>query len=101
MKNKRSDYDWTNNRKYYNKLRKYYLEVDCDIRCSYCKYNRSENSNRKWYGGFEEDSVKYPTWKIVSKNKKQWMKKPRNYKVTKEVIKRTWREPYTLYEIKW
>lgn len=101
MKNKRKDYDWTNNRTYYNKLRKYYLEVDGNICCSYCKYNGGENSKKEWYGGFEKNSVKYPNWKIVSKNRKQWMKKPKNYKVTTKVIEKTWRDPYTLYEIVW
>lgn len=101
MKNKRTDYNWTNNRTYYNKLRKFYLEVDGEIRCSFCKYNGGENSTKNWYGGFKEDAIKYPNWKLVSKNKKQWMKKPKGYKVTKRVIKRTWREPYILYEVIW
>ena len=100
MKNERNDYDWTNNRNYYNKLRKHYLESVGDIRCSYCKYNRGENSRRKWYGGFEKDTIKYPSWKMISKNKSQWMGKD-GYKVTKKVIERTWRDPYTLYEIFW
>ena len=99
MKNKRKDYNWTNNRNYYNKLRKYYLEVDGDIRCSYCKYNKGENSNMIGYGGFEED-LKYPNWKMVSKNKKQWMKKPKSYKITETIVNK-WRNPGTFYEIFW
>ena len=55
MKNKRKDYNWTNNRGYYNKLRKHYLEVDAEIHCSYCKYNRGENRKGNWYGGFKGD----------------------------------------------
>jgi len=94
-------YGWTNNRSVYNKLRKYHLQGVGKIRCAWCGYNKNENSNKHWYGGFEEDSVKYPSWKIVSKNRKQWMDKPKGYKVTKKVIKRSWRDPYTLYEVIW
>ena len=50
--------------------------------------NRGENSTQKWYGGFVYDDMEtcrgkrkgtnttYPNWKLVSRNKKQWMKKP-------------------------
>jgi len=96
MKNNRKDYNWTNNRTYYNKLRKYYLEVDGEICCSYCKYNRNENNKGKWYGGYNK-KIKIPNWKLISRNKKQWMGKPKNYKI----IPISWVGNYVYYEIKW
>jgi hypothetical protein len=100
MKNKRKDYDNTNNRTYYNKLRKYYLEVDGEIRCSYCKYNKGENNKRKFYGGFDDYYLRFPSWKLTSKNKKQWMFKHKYHITTTTRIGGTLEE-YKIHEITW
>lgn len=93
----RKEYQTTNNRYVYNRLRKIILEQDAEIRCSYCRYHKSENSTTEFYGGylrtdyvgakyhdysqpFEHWDTRYPNWKLVSKNQKQWMVK----KVTKK-----------------
>jgi len=66
----------TTNRSEFNRAYKRYLESGIGaIRCSYCPYHRGENRT-KYYGGFIHKSVVHPNWKIVSKNRKQWMKKP-------------------------
>ena len=73
--------DVTNNSTVYNRYRKDYLEKTGQIRCSYCMYHRGEN-RVNWYGGFIEENVllkdskiTYPSWKLASKNRKQWMPK--------------------------
>jgi len=65
----------TMSRKVYNIARKFWLEHDGQIYCSYCKYHRGENCTKKYYGGDTHFGVRYPSWKLASKNKKQWMKK--------------------------
>lgn len=79
----------------YNKVRKQLLEKEGKIRCAWCKYHRGENDTRKYYGtkwrcirslwhdvnkDLNEDPIRYPNWKLVSKNRKQWMKKPIKFK---------------------
>jgi len=69
----------TDNRSVFNRAYKKYLESSkAEIYCSYCKYHRGENRKRKHYGGFEDDKkgLTYPNWKLVSKNRKQWIDKP-------------------------
>ena len=66
----------TTNRGVFNRAYKVYLEQSGKIRCSRCGYHRGENDKRKWYGSFDEKSIRKPNWKLVSKNPKQWMKKP-------------------------
>jgi len=74
--------DWTNNSSIYNKTRKRYLETGKGlIRCSYCRYHKGDNS-REWYGGFIESGetfktakLRFPSWKLASNNRKQWMGK--------------------------
>lgn len=66
----------TNNRSSYNKLYKRELESNGLISCSRCKYHRGENNGFKHYGGYEGKRITLPNWKLVSKNKKQWMIKP-------------------------
>ena len=61
------------NRGEFNRAYKRYLECKGEIHCSYCGYHRGENKTSKWYGGFE--NTRFPNWKLVSKNRKQWMKK--------------------------
>lgn len=71
--------DQTTNRGEFNRAYKEYLERKGKIHCSYCGYHRNENYEGKWYGGFKENNrakLKYPNWKLISKNGKQWMKKP-------------------------
>lgn len=75
----------TTNRGEFNRAYKEALERKGKIRCSYCGYHRGENKDGKWYGGYVFDNtdikyehkshIRYPNWKLVSKNKKQWMKK--------------------------
>lgn len=76
----------TTNRREFNCAYKSYLEHKKNgIHCSYCRYHRGENKTTKWYGGFTDDEnekIRYPNWKLVSKNRKQWMKK--ETKVSKE-----------------
>lgn len=79
--------DSTTNRKVFNQTYKRYLEGR-EIYCSCCKYHRVENDTRKWYGGLynrerKEFNIRYPNWKLVSKNRKQWMKKKMNIKEEK------------------
>jgi hypothetical protein len=66
----------TTNRGEFNRAYKFYLEHKGKIHCCVCRYNRCENDKRKWYGSNRKDIIKYPNWKLVSKNPKQWMEKP-------------------------
>jgi len=73
----------TTNRGEYRRARKTYLETKGEINCGYCKPNRGCNARykgKKKYGGFSYEKLKYPSWKDVSKNRKQWMKKPLKFK---------------------
>lgn len=100
----RFEYKTTDNRYVYNRLRKEMLEQEGKLRCSFCGYHKNENRSGKWYGGYtswgyvgrkitgtklysnrvEYWDIRYPNWKLISKNRKQWMEK----KVKKE---RYWR----------
>jgi hypothetical protein len=71
----------TTNRGEFNRAYKFYLEQKSRIHCSYCKYHRNENYTGKWYGGYSEEKIKLPNWKLVSKQPKQWMKKPIKKKI--------------------
>jgi hypothetical protein len=81
----------TTNRGEFNRAYKNYLESSKGkISCSRCRYHRGENYDGKWYGGhFDEKKncfkVRYPNWKLVSKQNKQWMKKP--IEIVEEVSK--------------
>ena len=75
----------TTNRSVYNKLYKKHLERIGKIRCSICAVHRGENDDNKWYGTIhswrnEGEKVRYPSWKLTSKNRKQWMKSPLKFK---------------------
>jgi hypothetical protein len=50
-------------------------ETGCCLRCA-------KRQRRGWYGSFNvyKKELKWPSWKLVSKNKKQWMKKSLKYK---------------------
>lgn len=81
------EYQITTNRYVYNRLRKNRLEKTGKIRCSWCSYNSGENSTKKWYGSkfncqnleaeMDEllEDVRHPSWKLTSKNSKQWQRK--------------------------
>lgn len=81
----------TTNRYVYNRLYKLWLEDKGHIHCSLCGYNRGENDTRKLYGSpvnvrqlinkGKPAKDRYPNWKLVSKNRKQWMKKAMKKKV--------------------
>lgn len=76
--------DNTTNRSEFNRAYKSYLEHGKNgIHCSYCKYHRGENRTNKRYGGFIDENMRYPNWKLVSKNSKQWMKKQTKVSKTK------------------
>lgn len=66
----------TTNRGEFNRAYKEYLERKGKIHCSYCKYHKNENYTGTWYGGYGTGKIKVPSWKLVSKNRKQWMGKP-------------------------
>lgn len=81
MKQRKNVVDSTTNRKVFNRAYKCYLEKQGKLHCSWCKYHNGENYDKKWYGGHynekkNEYNIRYPNWKLVSKNRKQWMKKP-------------------------
>jgi 16S rRNA C967 or C1407 C5-methylase (RsmB/RsmF family) len=61
----------TTNRGVFNRAYKLHLEQTGKIHCSRCKYHKNENEDYKRYFG-----TRQPNWKLVSKNPKQWMKKP-------------------------
>jgi hypothetical protein len=48
----------------------------------YFQYRKPQNKRKKWYGQSNynrariKDPPTYPNWKLVSKNPKQWIKKP-------------------------
>jgi hypothetical protein len=67
----------TTNRGEFNRAYKFYLEQKAKIHCSYCAYHRCENGcGTKMYGSLSGVSFRHPNWKLVSKQPKQWMKKP-------------------------
>jgi hypothetical protein len=84
MKNKEI-LESTSNRKVFNNTHKIHLQRTGKIRCQYCHYHKGDNDTQNWYGGYWDDKtnghiIKHPSWKLVSKNRKQWMKKPINFK---------------------
>jgi hypothetical protein len=77
MKHKK-ELETTTNRWVFNRLYK-----EANAGCSYCKWHTNDNSTNKHYGGWTEGKktwfkkgLTYPSWKLCSKNRKQWMKKP-------------------------
>lgn len=93
--------DKSTNRGEFNRAYKVYLESKAKIYCSRCRYHRGENGNTGgYYGGYERtnghSNFRYPNWKLVSKNRKQWMEKPIKKEIsycngyTKTYIDITW-----------
>ena len=73
--------DETTSRYVYNRSRKMYLEQTGEISCSWCNFHKGDNIDHNSYGGWDYENfgkkkIKFPNWKLVSKNKKQWMGKP-------------------------
>lgn len=72
-------------------------ETGCCLKCA-------KRHRREWYGSSDVGKwrFKHPSWKLVSKNRKQWMKKPLDYSY--ETIGRHW-DPdipnWTYCEITW
>ena len=85
------EYKTTTNRTVYNRARKEMLERRALIRCSYCQYHDNENCTVKGYG-----EGRFPNWKLVSKSRKQWMKKPIKIVTT---IHHRWDYTFTYTEI--
>lgn len=83
-----SELNTTTNNYVYNRLYKQHLEATGKIRCSWCVFHGSNSENDSWefYGQYSyQRPTSFPNWKLVSKNRKQWMKKP-----MKKVIHRRW-----------
>lgn len=76
MHKNKTIYDTTASRYVYNRSRKEFLEKNGEIYCSRCPYHRVENITKKRYYGNSREGIRHPSWKLVSKNRKQWMKKP-------------------------
>jgi hypothetical protein len=51
-------------------------ETGCCLKCAK-RRTRNSYGSYSWYRG---QQAKMPSWKLVSKNKKQWMKKPLKFK---------------------
>jgi len=70
----------TTSRSDYNRAYKARLESTREIYCSRCRYHKGENETRGFYRKDEVEELfgdKYPSWKLASKNPKQWMRKNR------------------------
>lgn len=77
-----TEYQYTTNSRVFKRLHN--LK---NLSCSHCRPHRGDNNTRKYYGstGKKETRIKYPSWKLASKNRKQWMpkttlKKVKDYK---------------------
>lgn len=70
--------DETTNRYEYNRARKIQSG-----NWTWCRYHHGDNLDHKLYGDYGKPKFgkfRHPNWKLVSKNKKQWIKKPIKYK---------------------
>lgn len=87
MKSKKIAKSTTNRYEFNRAYKEYLTHIKNGISCSFCSYHKGENSTGKWYGGHlietnNNNKVRYPNWKLVSKNSKQWENKP--LKITEE-----------------
>lgn len=73
---------YTTNSKVYNILYKQHLANKGKIKCTFCKFHKSENNTENLYGGWLNNKLKFPSWKLVSKNKKQYEFKKLKYNIT-------------------
>ena len=95
MARPRQEYDGTTNRSVYNKAKKQVLEHDGEIICSYCRYHHHENDGNHWYYIDEyKGNSRIPSWKLVTKNAKQWM--PKKYDLRRLTA---WRDQHEYLEI--
>jgi hypothetical protein len=87
------EYGQTTNKNLFSKLHKSMLERTGKIRCTLCPYHRHENDGRKHYGSIglrkEKKQFRYPNWKLVSKNDKQWMGKMYREKIDRYYFDRS------------
>jgi hypothetical protein len=75
MKNKQ-ELKETTNRNLFSKLYKISLNRKGKIKCDRCSFNKGCNTKKKFYGStFKKNEIRHPSWKLVSKNRKQWMNK--------------------------
>lgn len=97
------DLENTTDSTYFNKLYKKNLEQQGEINCSYCQYNKGENNKGNYYGGRIKSNgkkkIKWPSWKLATKNKKQWMPKPKEYMVVESEIRYGYGYTYCWVEI--
>lgn len=69
-------------------------ETFCCLRCA-------RRRSRGWYGSYNTPArpMKIPSWKLASKNRKQWMKKPLKYSY--KTLRRPWAEDWVCCTINW
>jgi hypothetical protein len=78
------EYKNTTNSSVFRKLHK-----EIYAHCSYCKWHGPATENGAWdcysIKVFKDgkEKIKFPSWKLVSKNKKQWMKKNLKFRKSK------------------
>jgi hypothetical protein len=89
----------TTNSNLYKKLYREYLNKK-EGKCSICTAHGGCNETNKWYGtNFSRKAsqdIRYPSWKLVSKNRKQWMKKPLKIKTRELKLDKT-----TYFQLYW
>lgn len=86
----------TSDSKIYKRLRK---EQTCS--CSYCDFHCNENFRGKHYSTYRSlVHLKFPNWKLVSKNKKQYFAK--NTEVFENITSSyVSGETFTYYTVEW
>ncbi len=102
-KNAKRIVETTTNRGEFNRAYKAHLEHQGNIHCGFCGYHRGENGEgKRYYDGYERANgntkINYPNWKLVSKNRKQWMKKSIKFEY-KESGYGNWKKTYIT--LKW
>jgi hypothetical protein len=65
----------TKNRSEFNKSYKKFLQRTGKIKCSFCPYHSNDNRDNVDYTYVSDSKIKFPNWKLISKNPKQWMVK--------------------------
>lgn len=88
----------TSSRSDFNRAYKVHLEKKGRIRCALCRYNKGENSTSVFYrinSNYFGD--KYPNWKLLSRNRKQWMYK--KVRIEEKTINRFYNNSYNYKKI--
>lgn len=73
------------------------LKLEYFKQSGYCCAACSKRRKQKSYGGHcqgDNPNISYPSWKLVSKNKKQWMKKTLHFEKTYSSY---WKDYFYLY----